>query len=126
MLIPHLHFCGNCQAIALYVKAFNTKTSVLFHNGSGDGEVVHVEMHIHGSRAMLNDRFGAKERTDEFAIALVVTFDNAEALLACYDTLKDGSIIIDPFEQVPYSKLCGLSIDKLEVHWGFMLEKTNI
>lgn len=33
MLIPHLHFCGNCEkAIAVYEKAFYTKAESIVYN----------------------------------------------------------------------------------------------
>ena len=33
MLIPHLHFCGDCEkAIALYEKAFDRKAENIVHN----------------------------------------------------------------------------------------------
>lgn len=33
MLIPHLHFCGDCEnVIALYEKAFYTKAENIVHN----------------------------------------------------------------------------------------------
>ena len=49
MLIPHLHFCGDCaEAIALYEKAFNPKTDVLFYSGDGDGSIGRAIMRVHG------------------------------------------------------------------------------
>ena len=33
MLIPHLHFCDNCEeAIAIYEKAFHTKAESIVYN----------------------------------------------------------------------------------------------
>jgi hypothetical protein len=33
MLIPHLHFCGDCsEAISLYEKAFNAKAETIIRN----------------------------------------------------------------------------------------------
>lgn len=33
MLIPHLHFCGDCEkAVALYEKAFDIKAENIVHN----------------------------------------------------------------------------------------------
>ena len=113
MLIPHLHFCGNCaEAIALYEKAFNTKTDVLFLNGNGDGSVGHAEMSIHGIRVMLNDRFGNKDKTTDCAIALIVTFESTAKLLACYTVLNPGSIVIDPPKKLSYTELGLQFIDR--------------
>ena len=123
MLIPHLHFCGNCaEAIALYEKAFDTKIDVLFLNGNGDGTVGHAEMQIHGTRVMLNDRFGNKEKTADCAVALILTFKNTTALLECYETLNSGDIVIDPPEKLSYTELGLQFIDRFGVQWGFMVE----
>jgi PhnB protein len=128
MLIPHLHFNGTCaEAIALYEKAFNTKTDVFFQSGSGDGSVGHAEMRIHGSRVMLNDRFGAKERTRDCAVAMLVTFGSGAELLACYDIMimKDGNMMVDPFERAPYTELGGQFVDRFGVQWAFMVEANS-
>lgn len=125
MLIPHLHFNGNCaEAIALYEKAFKIKTDVLFHNGNGDGSVGHAEMRIHGIRVALNDRFGNKDKTTDCAVALIVTFESAAELLACYETLNPGGIIVDPPEKLSYTELGLQFIDRFGVQWGFMVEES--
>jgi PhnB protein len=124
MLIPHLHFCGNCtEAIALYEKAFNTKADVLFLNGNGDGSVGHAEMRIHGIRVMLNDRFGNKDKTTNCAIALIVTFESTTELLACYEMLNLGGIVIDSPKKLSYTELGLQFIDRFGVQWGFMVEE---
>ena len=106
MLIPHIHFSGNCaEAIALYEQAFNTKTDILFLNGNGDGSIGHAVMRIHGIRVMLNDRFGNKEKSTDCAVALIVTIENSEKLLACYEMLKPGGIVIDPPERLAYTEI---------------------
>lgn len=121
MLIPHLHFCGNCsEAIALYEKAFNTKADPVLHDDTG--QLVHAEMHIHGQRIMLNNRFGNKSNTTDCAVALVITFLNPTKLLACYEILKQDSITIDPLASASYTELGVQFIDKFGVQWGFMVE----
>lgn len=50
-------------------------------------------------------------------------FSNVEELLACYDFFKEGSTVIDPFTELPYSKLAGNFIDEFGVQWGFMTEQ---
>ena len=69
MIVPALHFCGNCkEAIALYEKAFATKATIVISNSQysdehDDDEIAHSEMVIHGQRILLNDRFGNKDNT---------------------------------------------------------------
>ena len=125
MLIPLLHFCGNCaEAIALYEQAFRTKADILFLNGNGNGSVGHAEMRIHGVRVMLNDRFGKKDKTTDCAVALIVTFKSAVELLACYEMLRPDGIVIDQPEKLSYTELGLQFMDRFEVQWGFMVEES--
>lgn len=131
MLIPHLHFCGNCEeAIALYEKAFNTKAEIIVHNRDyspdecqNDNRIAHAAMNIHGQKVFLNDRFGNMERSLNCAVHLIIVFASVEELLVCYEFFKDGSTIIDSFTKLPYSELAGNFIDKFGVQWGFMTEQ---
>ena len=130
MLIPHLHFCDNCEeAIAVYEKAFDTKAESIVYNRDyapdeypDDNRIAHAVMNIHGQKVFLNDRFGNKDKSLDCAVHLIVMFKSVEELLACYEFFKEESIIIDPFTKLPYSELSGNFIDKFGVQWGFMTE----
>ncbi|MCL2531981.1 MAG: hypothetical protein FWE40_07480 [Oscillospiraceae bacterium] len=123
MLIPHLHFRGNCaQAIALYETAFNTKAYDIVSNHDydpeayeGNTQIAHARMQICDQTVFLNDRA-------DFAhpAHLIVQFPSVEALMACYEHFEGSSKIIDPFEQAPYMKLGGNFQDKFGIIWGFM------
>ena len=80
MLIPHLHFCGNCdEAIAIYEKAFNTKAENIVYSHDyarivdncndeskeypDNNRIAHAVMNIHGQKVFLNDRFGNKDKS---------------------------------------------------------------
>ena len=140
MLIPHLHFCDNCEeAIAIYEKAFNTKAENIVYsrdyarnvyNGDRapdeypeDNRIAHAVMNIHGQKVFLNDRFGNKDKSLNCAVHLIVMFTSVEELLACYEFFKEGITIVDPFEKLPYSELSVNFIDKFGVQWGFMTEQ---
>ena len=139
MLIPHLHFCGNCEeAIAIYEKAFNTKVESIVYNRDyarikdnrdddpneypDNNKIAHAVMNIHGQKVFLNDRFGNKDKSLNCAVHLIVMFTSVEELLACYEFFKEESTIIDPFTKLPYSELAGNFVDKFGVQWGFMTE----
>ena len=130
MLIPHPHFCDNCEeAIAVYEKAFDTKAESIVYNRDyapdeypDDNRIAHAVMNIHGRKVFLNDRFGNKDKSLDCAVHLIVMFKSVEELLACYEFFKEESIIIDPFTKLPYSELSGNFIDKFGVQWGFMTE----
>jgi PhnB protein len=129
MLIPHLHFCGDCEeAIALYEKAFNTKVDEIVRSCdydpekyAGDRRISHANMKIHGQTVFLNDWFGNKDKSLDCAVHLIVQFKTEAELLACYDALKDGGTIIDPFVKTFYSALVGNFMDRFGVLWGFMV-----
>ena len=130
MLIPHLHFCDNCEeVIAVYEKAFNTKAESIVYNRDyapdeypEDNRIAHAVMNIHGQKVFLNDRFGNKDKSLNCAVHLIVMFKSVEELLACYEFFKEESTIIDPFTKLPYSELAGNFVDKFGVQWGFMTE----
>ncbi|MBD5157422.1 MAG: hypothetical protein HDT13_07305 [Butyrivibrio sp.] len=130
MLIPHLHFCDNCEeAIAVYEKAFDTKAESIVYNRDyapdeypEDNRIAHAVMNIHGQKVFLNDRFGNKDKSLNCAVHLIVMFKSVEELLACYEFFKEESTIIDPFTKLPYSELAGNFVDKFGVQWGFMTE----
>jgi len=119
MLIPHLHFGGDCaDAVALYEKVFNAKAGDYDKNG---GMIAHCEMEIHGQTVWLNDAYGNKNKSPGCgAVHLILTFGSPEELLACYESLKDDDTPA-PFIETPYSKLCGNFTDKFGVFWGFMV-----
>ena len=133
MLIPHFHFTGNCKdAITLYERAFQTKVETIITNkqyGSiepdAENHIAHAVMYIHGQEVFLNDRFGKKDRSTDVAIHMIVMFSTVDELLSTYEFLKEDCIIVDPIEELPYSKLAVQFIDKYGVQWGFMVEEAK-
>ncbi|MCL2409897.1 MAG: VOC family protein [Oscillospiraceae bacterium] len=124
MLIPHLHFCGNCkEAISLYEKAFNTKVDYDPEKYAGDMQISHASMKIHGQTVFLNDNdmLVNKDNPHSFPVHLIVYFQTAEELLACYEILKDDNATIHPFVKTSYSALVGNFTDKFGMLWGFMV-----
>ena len=133
MLIPHLHFCDDCEeAIVFYEKAFNTKAETIIRNSDyspeeycGNNRIAHAVMEIYGQKVFLNDRFGNRKKTSDVAVHLIIMFGSTNDLLACYEIMKLDSITIDQLEELPYSKLAVQFIDKYGVQWGFMVEETE-
>ena len=130
MLIPHLHFNGDCEeAILLYERAFKTETETIIRNSDyspdklkQDNKIAHAVMNIQGHKIFLNDRFGNKDRLSDIAVHLIIMFKDTGELLDCYKIMKPDSITIDPLEELPYSKLAVQFIDRFGVQWGFMVE----
>ena len=133
MLIPHLHFLGECEkAIRLYEKAFKTKVDEIVRhsdydpeNYAGDKRISHANMKIHGQIVFLNDNddmFGNKDISVNFPVHLIIYFKTAEELLECYEILKDEASTSFPFTKTSYSELVGNFKDKFGMLWGFMVE----
>ena len=124
MLIPYLHFGGNCaEVIEVYEKAFCTKVDAASIDYSPDGKrIAHAAMTIHGREIFLNDGleflrelFGNMDCSGH----LIVTFNTVDELLACYEVLKTADLQAT-FYETPYSKMAGNFKDKFGVLWGFM------
>ena len=124
MLIPHLHFDGNCmEAIDLYEKAFNTKVDTAAIDYMSEGKkIAHAIIKIHGTKVFLNDALNFLN--DTFGVNcnahLVITFNSVDELLDCYEILKSDDKPA-PFYETSYSKLVGNFKDKFGVLWGFMV-----
>jgi PhnB protein len=132
MIVPHLHFLGDCEkAISLYEKAFNTKVNEIVRHSdydpekyAGDRRISHASMKIQGQTVFLNDNeamFGNEDTSINFPVHIIVYFQTAEELLACYNVLRAGSATSNPFVKTPYSELSGNFKDKFGMLWGFMV-----
>ena len=131
MLIPALHFYGNCEeAMTLYEKAFDTKADeIVCHcdydpeNYAGDMQISHASMKIRGQTVFLNDNemLVDKNNLHSFPVHLILYFQTEEELLACYEILKNDDATSHPFVKTSYSALTGNFTDKFGMLWGFMV-----
>jgi len=130
MLVPHLHFKGNCEdAISLYEEAFNTKTDTILYNKDLSGNpddtgIGHAEMHIHDQRVMLNDRFGRNNKNSETSVQIVMIFTTEDSLMKSYKIMQEGMVIIDPLRKASYSPLVTVFIDRFGIQWAFMVDES--
>ena len=124
MLIPHLHFRGDCkEAITVYEKAFDTKAEDDIDYAADGVKIANAAMDIHGQRVFLNDAMGNMDKSlDMPPVHLIITFKTPEELLVCYDKLKEGGVLLAPFAERQYSKLCGNFMDRFGILWGFMAD----
>ena len=124
MLIPHLHFLGDCnKAIKLYEEAFKTNVDNIDY--SEDGCINHASMKIHEQVVFLNDNemmFGSKDIYLNFPVHIIIYFKTVDELISCYHILKDSNDDEYPFVKTPYSELVGNFKDKFGILWGFMVE----
>lgn len=125
MLVPHLHFKGEClQAMALYSKAFDAKINeiCLIDEGKPEKGVLHAEMTIYGQRVMLNDNLSEGCDIDFPFAQLIMIFDNEQSLKKAFEILKDDKRIVCPMSATDYTSCAVGFWDKFGVRWSFMIE----
>jgi len=131
-VIPNLHFNGDCiQAIELYKKAFDAETKIILQYADANPEdfimndeskknwIYHSEIVIGNDRLMLSDT-----REDDLqnnkSLSLLVHFDTSEEIMAAYELLSDGAVIISPMASQTYCAHFASLIDKYGMGWDLM------
>ena len=122
MLVPHLHFNGNClEALKFYEKAFKATITVCIKDETNN-RIVHSEMEIFDNRIMLNDDDELDSCSNKSPIHLLVTFNSPSSLQETYQLMGDGCSIIQPMQKTGYSECIVDFIDIYGIRWGFMAE----
>ncbi|CAH1222805.1 hypothetical protein PAECIP111892_05210 [Paenibacillus auburnensis] len=135
---PTLHFSGQCEeAIGLYQRAFELRTSFILHYSDADPSdwnvsltieqqayVYHSEGYIGGQRFMLADEIGL-DAPKSTSLFLTVTFETADEVKQAYEVLTDGGSIIHPLRSTTYSSCTASVVDKFGFRWGLMTEQTE-
>ncbi len=137
IVTPTLHFCGQCEeAIGLYQKAFDLKTSYILHYSDADPRdwnvsltteqqayVYHSEGYIGGQRFMLADEIGL-DTPKSTSLFLTVTFETADQVKQAYQVLTEsGGSSIYPLRSTTYSSCTASVVDKFGFRWGLMTEQ---
>jgi PhnB protein len=131
-VIPNLHFKSNCtQAIELYKKAFGAEIKSFLRYSDANPEdfamndenkknwVYHSEITIGNNRLMLNDTTEDDFQTNK-SLSLLVHFDTSKEIIAAYELLTDGAVIISPMESQTYCAHFASLTDKYGVCWDLM------
>jgi PhnB protein len=126
MLIPHLHFDGECsRAMELYVKALDAVVHKVIYIDKEHPEqgVMHAEMSIHGQRIMLNDNRSNVNYCGYPFVQLILTFDEEARLKHAFHLMKDEQRVVSPMEATDYSPCTVGFWDRFGIRWGFMVEE---
>lgn len=125
MLIPHLHFHGECyRAIQSYVEAFDATINdiVFIDKEEPEKGVLHAEISIHCQRVMLNDNRSDNCFVDFPFAQLVVVFEHEKELKYAFDILKDEEKVVSPMRAADFSACTVGFWDKYGIRWGFMVQ----
>lgn len=125
MLIPTIHFAGNCnEVIEFYKKAVGAEVQVIAYAKDAPPEVaaqmppdfvMHSEIKIFGTVVALTD--GCEKPPTEDNHTFTVMFDTADEVVDVFNKLAEGGKVTQPLGQEFWADMCGMLVDKFGVHW---------
>ncbi|MCL1845176.1 MAG: VOC family protein [Defluviitaleaceae bacterium] len=129
MLIPTIHFNGNCdEAIAFYKDALGAEVKEINYAkdappDSGMSElppsfVMHSEVFIRGTKMSLTD--GAETPLPFGHFSYIIVYDTTEEVRATFNKLAEGGKVEEPLSTTFWSMLYGSVIDRFGVNWQVM------
>ena len=127
MLLPSIHFNGNCnEAITFYKEALGATVKEIHYakDAPADAEmgelpqnfVMHSEIELFGITCALTD--GAKTPITSEHHCFTLLLDTDEEVKNVWDKLSDGGKVIDPLEPQFWATLSGYVQDKFGVNWS--------
>ncbi|MCL2406850.1 MAG: VOC family protein [Defluviitaleaceae bacterium] len=126
MLIPTIHFAGNCdEVIGFYKNTLGAEVIRIAYAGTDappdialempPNFVMHSEIKVFGTVIALTD--GCENPPTENNHAFTVFFDTAAEVVDNFNKLAAGGIITDPLSKQFWADMYGMVTDKYGVHW---------
>lgn len=133
MILPAIHFPGNClEAITFYEAVFQvTDKRILFDRDAprspdspsaeamGD-RITHAEMMINGSKVSMCDT--PEQVVPGNMIVLNVLMDTPEAVTQAYHKLEQGGQVMMPLGPQFFSPMYGAVKDRFGVEWQLIAQ----
>jgi len=135
MLIPCIHFPGNCdEAIAFYKKTLGAEVKEINYfrdrpenSGMDDNLppnfVMNSDLLIFGSPMMMTDG-GEKQLTGD-SFSFCICLDSTEEVTAVFNKLADGGKIVEALAPQFWASLYGMVEDRFGVGWQVMTNSCN-
>jgi len=117
MLVPTIHFAGNCdKVIAFYKEAVGANVKAVHYvEDVAPNFVGHSEVEIFGCTVALTD--GCEAAPASVNHTFTVFLDSAEEVTALFNRLADGGTVTEPLAQQFWADLCGHVTDRFGVNW---------
>ena len=117
MLIPTIHFAGNCdEVIAFYKDAVGANVKAVHYvEDVASNFVGHSEVEIFGCTVALTD--GCDTAPACANHTFTVFLDSAEQVTDIFNKLADGGTVTEPLGQQFWAELCGHVTDRFGVNW---------
>ena len=134
MLIPTIHFNGNCdEAITFYKETLNIKVKEVCYAKAAPPDsgmdkfppefVMHSDLTVFDSPVCMTD--GGKGQLNSDCYSFMIFFDCAEEMTAIFNKLADGGKIIEPLAPQFWSPLYGFVQDKFGVGWSICMNEKH-
>ena len=132
---PYLIFNGNCEdAIRFYEKAFSTKANYCKYKDAPPNEhypitpgteefVMHGILPIGNSTIYLADTTPDQPATFGNGSFACVELDNADAVKAAFEVLKEGGNVFCEAQETFWNKCYAELEDKFGLKWSIMIEE---
>ena len=128
MLIPTIHFAGNCnEAINFYKEAANAEVQKIFYAKDAPGDagqgmppdfVMHSEVKIYGTIIGLSDGCETPPTGDNHTFTVILQTE--EEVTTAFNKLSKDGKIIEPLSQQFWAKLSGMFTDRYGVNWNIL------
>ena len=125
MLMPAIHFAGNCnEVIEFYKKTVNAKVKDIAYAKNAPAEfsaelppdfVMHSEIEIFGISLSLTD--GCEKPPSSTNYTLMAMFNTAEEVTTAFNNLSEGATITEPLGKQFWADLTGSLTDRYGVNW---------
>lgn len=134
MVIPTLHFCGQCEAaIHLYKEAFGCKVNYLMRYTDAvqrgwEKDIPEIRNTVYHSEVLFGEQIfrmsdGSETETNtNTSVFFAISLDSVEEVKRAFEVLQTSGTVIDPLESTPYSSCMGSIMDKFGIRWRVMTE----
>ena len=128
MLIPTIHFAGNCsKVIEFYKQTVGAEVQTIAYAKDAPAEVsammppdfvMHSEIKIFGTVVALTD--GCEKPPSEDNHTFTVILDTADEVASIFNRLAEGGRIIEPLAPQFWADLSGMLTDRHGVNWNIL------
>ena len=125
MLMPAIHFAGNCnEVIEFYKKTVNANVKDIAFAKDAPPDfgaelppdfVMHSEVEIFGITLSLTD--GCEKPPSSMNYSLMVMLNTADEVTSAFNSLSEGATITEPLGKQFWADLTGSLTDKYGVNW---------
>ncbi|MCL2436606.1 MAG: VOC family protein [Clostridiales bacterium] len=128
MLIPTIHFAGNCnEVIEFYKQTIGAEVQMIAYAKDAPAElaavmppdfVMHSEIKIFGTIVALTDGCEKPPTGDNHTFTVIL--ETAEEVADVFNKLADRGEVIEPLGQQFWADLTGMLTDRYGVNWNVL------